>query len=147
MLRWPFWSLAWAETVTKALRLKNSGNLKRLLYHTICSWYIWPIFKRVRSTGTRKVKAFYSYAKSWGVLRKLANREKAEYLVSYLFRFGKNLYSRFGLFFIYHVIFMYFSTKRWVFFSSKTTWAKISFFVPGIKSLNLSMRRILFFFE
>lgn len=37
MLGWPFCSLAGAETVTKALRLKNSGNLKRLLYHTTCS--------------------------------------------------------------------------------------------------------------
>lgn len=40
MLGWPFSSLAEgpeAETVTKALRLKNSGNLKRLLYHTTCS--------------------------------------------------------------------------------------------------------------
>lgn len=119
MLGWPFSSLAGAETVTKALRLKNSGSLKRLLYHTTCSWYIWPFFKRVRSTGTRRVKAFYSYAKSWGVLWKLANREKVEYLVLYLFRFGKNLYSSFGLCFHLSRNFHVLLNKAVVFFGSK----------------------------
>lgn len=118
MLGWPFCSLAGAETVTKALRLKNSGNLKRLLYHTTCSWYIWPFFKRVRSAGTRRVKAFYSYAKSWGVLWKLANREKVEYLVLYLFRFGKNLYSHFGLCFHLSRNFHVLLNKAVVFFSA-----------------------------